>query len=70
MHSSILDVTVLGDTDRGHLLQLVVFLGGLMRPLMRHGANKKKGAKRFRRNVSRTKGANMAINPMRGGWRL
>lgn len=40
-----------------------------MRPLVRSGANKHRSAKRFRSNVGRTKGANMAT-PMRGGWRL
>ena len=40
-----------------------------MRPLARSGANKRRSAARFRGNVSRTKGANLA-QPMRGGWRL
>lgn len=40
-----------------------------MRPLGRSGANKHRSAGKFKRNVSRTKGANMA-QPMRGGWRL
>lgn len=36
---------------------------------MRHPVNKSKSAKTFRRNVGKTKMANMA-NPQRGGWRL
>lgn len=41
-----------------------------MKPLKRHGANKRYQAKAFNRNSGRTKAANMSINPMRGGWRL
>lgn len=40
-----------------------------MRPLSRGGANKHRSARSFRKNVSRTKGANL-VAPMRGGWRL
>lgn len=40
-----------------------------MRPLRRGGVNKGRSARRFRRNTSRTKGANIS-GPMRGGIRL
>lgn len=41
-----------------------------MRPLMRKGVNKGSSAKRFRKSVGRTKGANLAPPPMRGGYRF
>lgn len=41
-----------------------------MRPSRRYGVSKKRSAKRFRKNVSRTKGANLWTGPMRGGIRL
>ena len=41
-----------------------------MKPLARKPVSKHKSAHKFRKNVSRTKAANMAINPMRGGWRM
>lgn len=41
-----------------------------MRPLSRAPVNKRSSARRFRSNVRRTKAANMAGAPMRGGWRL
>lgn len=41
-----------------------------MKPLSRKPVNKHKSAKHFKHNVQSTKAANMAINPMRGGWRL
>ena len=41
-----------------------------MRPLSRHGVSKFRSARKFRKQVSRTKMANLSINPMRGGWRL
>lgn len=41
-----------------------------MRPLQRRGVNKGRSARRFRRNIRRTKAANIAAGPMRGGWRL
>lgn len=41
-----------------------------MSPLRRGGVNKRSSAKRFRKSVQRTKGANMAPGPMRGGIRL
>lgn len=40
-----------------------------MRPLKRFGVNKRKSARKFRRNVSKTKAANFS-GPMRGGIRL
>lgn len=40
-----------------------------MRPLSRQPVNKYRSAKRFRRSVSLTKGANIQ-GPVRGGWRL
>nr|WAE43551.1 MAG: DNA binding protein [Microviridae sp.] len=36
----------------------------------RSHVNKRKSARSFRKNISRTKAANMAIQPTRGGWRL
>lgn len=36
----------------------------------RSGVNKGRSAKKFRRQVSRTKAANVAPAPMRGGIRL
>lgn len=41
-----------------------------MRPLSRSGVSKHRSARRFKRNVMRTKSPNMSLNPMRGGWRL
>lgn len=41
-----------------------------MRPVSRKYVNKRSSAGKFKRNVSRTKGANVARAPMRGGWRL
>jgi hypothetical protein len=41
-----------------------------MRTLHRKPVNKYKSAKRFRHNAKRTKSANMAKAPQRGGWRL
>lgn len=41
-----------------------------MVPVRRFGVNKRRSARKFRRNVGRTKGANMRVTPMRGGWRL
>jgi hypothetical protein len=41
-----------------------------MRPLSRHGVNKRRSARKFRKQTMRTKAANMPIAPMRGGWRL
>lgn len=41
-----------------------------MRPLKRHGVNKRRSAGKFRGQVGRTKMANVQVMPMRGGWRL
>jgi len=41
-----------------------------MRPLSRRGVNKGRSAGKFRRQMARTKGANLAGAPMRGGFRL
>lgn len=41
-----------------------------MRPLKRHFVSKSKSARKFRKHASRTKAANLAVMPMRGGWRL
>jgi len=41
-----------------------------MRPSRRSGVNKRKSAKRFRRDSAHTKSPNMSVTPMRGGWRL
>jgi hypothetical protein len=41
-----------------------------MRPLKRKGVSKYRSARSFRRHAKTTKAANMAVNPMRGGWRL
>lgn len=38
--------------------------------MRRHHVNKHASASQFRRNTRRTKAANMAPNPMRGGFRL
>lgn len=41
-----------------------------MKPLSRSGVSKSRGAALFRAHGQRTKAANMAPVPMRGGWRL
>lgn len=41
-----------------------------MRPLKRHGVNKGRSARKFRHQVKRAKAPNVAMGPMRGGWRL
>lgn len=41
-----------------------------MRPISRSRVNKHSSARKFRKNVSRTKAANMSASPMRGGIRL
>lgn len=41
-----------------------------MRPVKRSGVSKSRSAKSFRRGVTRTKSPNVAVMPMRGGWRL
>lgn len=44
--------------------------GFIMRPVSRGKVNKGRSARKFRRNVGKTKAANNAVMPMRGGWRL
>lgn len=41
-----------------------------MRPISRHPVSKGQSARKFRNNVSRTKYANIAPPPMRGGFRF
>lgn len=41
-----------------------------MRPVSRRPVHKGHSARQFRSNVGRTKSANVAPPPMRGGWRL
>lgn len=41
-----------------------------MKPVKRHGVNKRKAAKQFGRDTRTVAAANVARNPMRGGWRL
>lgn len=41
-----------------------------MKPVRRMPVSKSQSAAKFRSQVSRTKAANLSINPMRGGWRL
>lgn len=41
-----------------------------MRPNKRIGVNKGKSARQFRNNTRKTKAANTAPMPMRGGYRL
>lgn len=38
--------------------------------MRRSHVNKNKSARKFRRDTSRTKSANIAPSPQRGGWRL
>lgn len=38
--------------------------------MKRYSVNKKASAGQFRKNVTRTKAANIQNGPMRGGWRL
>lgn len=40
-----------------------------MSPLRRHGVNKGRSARKFRKNVSKMKAANLG-GLARGGWRL
>lgn len=42
----------------------------MLRPSSRRAVHKRGSARRFRRNVGRTKAANMRGAPMRGGIRL
>lgn len=41
-----------------------------MKPLKRGSVSKSRSARKFRRNVGKTKAANLSVMPMRGGWRL
>lgn len=41
-----------------------------MRPVRRSHVKKSKSSRAFKRNVSRTKAANMKTTPMRGGFRF
>lgn len=41
-----------------------------MRPVKRNPVNKRVSANQFKRHSRRTKGANLAPPPMRGGYRL
>lgn len=41
-----------------------------MVPLKRNTVNKQRSARSFRKNVQRTRAANVQPAPMRGGWRL
>lgn len=41
-----------------------------MRPVQRGHVNKGRSARKFRKSVGRTKSANIAPGPMRGGIRL
>lgn len=41
-----------------------------MRPVKRFGVAKGRSAGKFRHQVKRTKGANMRLGQMRGGWRF
>ena len=45
-------------------------LGGIMKPVHRRAVNKHKSAKQFGRHTRTVAAANVAKNPMRGGWRL
>lgn len=38
--------------------------------MKRHSVNKSTSAKKFARQVGRTKAPNVQFTPMRGGWRL
>lgn len=38
--------------------------------MRRFAVNKGSSAGKFRKNIQRTKAANVAQGPMRGGWRL
>lgn len=38
--------------------------------MRRSHVNKRSSARKFRRNTQRTKSANLAPSPQRGGWRL
>lgn len=38
--------------------------------MKRFKVNKRRSARKFRKNISHTKSANVKAMPMRGGWRL
>lgn len=38
--------------------------------MRRYKVNKRSSARKFRKATARTKAANIAPNPQRGGWRL
>lgn len=41
-----------------------------MKPVSRHHVNKRRSSRQFGNNIRTVAAANMALNPMRGGWRL
>lgn len=41
-----------------------------MKPVSRRPVNKHRAAKAFGRDTRTVAAANLAVNPMRGGWRL
>lgn len=41
-----------------------------MKPVKRHHVNKHASARQFQYHSRTVAAANLAINPMRGGWRL
>lgn len=41
-----------------------------MRPVKRHAVSKAKSAGKFRSMSKRSKAPNVAMGPMRGGWRF
>jgi hypothetical protein len=41
-----------------------------MKPVSRMAVNKRKSSAKFNRNTRTVAGANVSMNPMRGGWRL
>ena len=49
---------------------VVLFLEFVMTPSMRRGVSKRGSARHFRKNVSRTRAANVMVGPMRGGIRI
>lgn len=61
-----LDVTGPGDTFGSPFF--VHFLKGVF--MRRYSVRKSSSARKFRANVGRTKAANVAPAPMRGGYRL
>lgn len=41
-----------------------------MKPVSRHHVNKHRSARQFQSHSRTVAAANLALNPMRGGWRL